>query len=549
MPSKLGVYLCTGCGIGEAVDAAKLAKVATGEYKAPVCRTHAALCGAEGSALIRQDLAAGSVDRIVIGACSSRFKAEVFHFNHGSVLERVNLREHVAWCHTPKDEDTQMLAEDYLRMGIARVQKSEPSEPLSDPVSKAILVIGGGIAGMTAAVESAAAGYSVFLVEKDEELGGRAATSRKQGESLDELIEAALYHPHIRTFCSTEVARIEGQPGNFNVTLATISGEQAIQAGAIVVAAGWKPYDASRLAALGYGLTPDVVTSAELERMAAAGPILRPSNGQPAKSVLFIQCAGSRDPEHLPYCSSACCMQTLTEIGYLRQQDPEAQVYVVYRDMRTPGQYERIYRTVQDHPLNFFTKGDVASVKRWSDGRLAVTVHHTLLGESITVCVDLVVLATGMVPNGSGPDPEPGLSPGSGTAGAAGRLSGFAFRLLPLRDAPHRHLRGRSRARTHGRGAGAHGRHRAPRSKPFNVWKWPPKAAPFIRAAATLRIHPSSCSAAPNASAAPRSAPSARSMRMRRARPSPISTAAGAAASAWAPVPSASFPSRTTRWT
>jgi quinone-modifying oxidoreductase, subunit QmoB len=401
MANKLGVYLCTGCGIGESLDAAKLAKVATAEYKAPVCRTHAALCGVDGSGIISQDLAAGTVDRVVIGACSSRFKAEVFHFNHGSVVERVNLREHVAWCHQPKNEDTQMLAEDYLRMGIARVQKSELPEPLADPVSRAILVIGGGIAGITAAIEAAAAGYRVFLVEKEEELGGRAAASRNHGESLDELIETALYEPRIRTFCSTQVKKIEGQPGDFHVTLAREGGEDTIQAGAIVVASGWKPYDASRLSALGYGLSPDVVTNVELERMAAAGPILRPSNQQPVKSVLFVQCAGSRDPQHLPYCSTACCMQTLTQIGYLRQQDSEAQVYVVYRDMRTPGQYERVYRQVQDHPMNFFTKGEVESVKLWQDGRLAVTARNTLLGEAITVCVDLVVLATGMVPNGT----------------------------------------------------------------------------------------------------------------------------------------------------
>ena len=287
-------------------------------------------------------------------------------------------------------------------------------------------------------------------MEKEEELGGHAAFSRKHGQSLDQLNESALYNPRIKTFTSSTVAKIEGQPGMFDVTLATPGGEQTVRAGAIVVATGWKPYDASQLAHLGYGLSPDVITNVELERMAAAGAIVRPSNQQPVKSVLFLQCAGSRDKDHLPYCSSACCMQTLTEIGYLRQQDPEAQAYVVYHDMRTPGQYERIYREVQDHPLNFFTKGDVTSVKMWNDGRVAVTVDHTLLGESITVCVDLVVLATGMVPNGADPILNLAYRQGAGTADSAGWLPGFALRLLPLRDPPHRHLRRRDGARTHG---------------------------------------------------------------------------------------------------
>jgi len=401
MPGKLAVYVCTGCGIGEALDAAKLAKVAAGESKAAVCRTHPALCGAQGCGLIRQDLEAGAADTIVIAGCSPRFKTEAFNFNHGVVVERVNLREHVAWSHKPQDEDTQMLAEDYLRMGIARALKTEPVEPLQDEISLTLLVVGGGVTGMTAALEAAAAGYQVVLVEKEEELGGRALHSRRQAQAIEELAESALYNPRIRTICLAHVLKIEGQPGMFDVQLATPAGEQTVRAGAVVVATGWKPYDASRLPHLGYGVSPDVITNADLERMAAAGPILRPSSQQPVRSVLFVQCAGSRDKDHLPYCSSACCMGTLNQIGYLRQQDPEALVYVVHKDIRTPGQDERIYRQVQDHPLNFFTKGEVESVKRWSDGTLAVTINNSLLGESITVCVDLVVLATGMVPNGS----------------------------------------------------------------------------------------------------------------------------------------------------
>ncbi len=180
MAGKLGVYICTGCGIGEAVDGEKLAKVATSECKAASCRTHPALCGAEGCAQIRQDLAGGAVDTVVVAACSPRFKTEAFSLNHGTVVERVNLREHVAWCHAPQDENTQMLAEDYLRMGVARARKTEPLEPLADEISRALLVIGGGVTGITAALEAAAAGYSVFLVEKEENLGGAAARCKRQ---------------------------------------------------------------------------------------------------------------------------------------------------------------------------------------------------------------------------------------------------------------------------------------------------------------------------------------------------------------------------------
>ena len=159
MDKKLGVYICGGCGISESVDTAKLAGVATREFKAPVCRVHPFLCGSEGVEAIRQDVAAGAANTLVIAACSPRVKTDAFAVDNAVVPERVNLREQVTWCHKPKDEDTQMLAEDCLRMGITKAQKTEPLEPLSEAISRKLLVVGGGITGITAALEAAEAGY------------------------------------------------------------------------------------------------------------------------------------------------------------------------------------------------------------------------------------------------------------------------------------------------------------------------------------------------------------------------------------------------------
>ncbi len=145
------------------------------EYKIPTTKVHPFLCGTEGVALISADLSSQTIDTPVIAACSSRAKTSAFSFNHGAVVERVNLREQVAWCQKPGDEDTQMLAEDYLRMGIVKAQKSEPLEPLAETISKTILVIGGGVTGINAALGAAKAGYEVVLVEKSDKLGGQAA--------------------------------------------------------------------------------------------------------------------------------------------------------------------------------------------------------------------------------------------------------------------------------------------------------------------------------------------------------------------------------------
>jgi quinone-modifying oxidoreductase, subunit QmoB len=411
MAKRLAVYICSGCSIGETVDTSKLEKVATKECKVPVCRVHPYLCGAEGVQIIRQDLAADStVDAVVIAGCSPRVKTEAFAFDPALVVERVNLREHVAWCQKPGDEDTQMLAEDYLRMGIVRAQKTEPPELLTEPVSKKLLVVGGGITGLTAALEAAAAGYEAVLVEREAQLGGFVSTLKKRFPSsppyaapvtdgVAEKIQSVLYNPKIQVLTSAKILKTEGQPGMFDVTVQTPAGETTVRVGAIVLATGWKPYDASRLSHLGYGLSPNVITNVELEKMAAQGRILRPSDRKLVQDVLFIQCAGSRDNDALPYCSSVCCMATLKHVDYIHEANPDARVYIVYKDIRTPGQYEQFYRIAQDNPLVFLTKGEVARVDRALEGRLGVTVRNTLLGEDLILNVDLVVLATGMVPS------------------------------------------------------------------------------------------------------------------------------------------------------
>ncbi|RLB03319.1 MAG: heterodisulfide reductase subunit A, partial [Deltaproteobacteria bacterium] len=167
--------------------------------------------------------------------------------------------------------------------------------------------------------------------------------------------------------------------------------------GAIVLATGWKPYDASKLEKLGYG-SPNVITNVEMEELAAKGKIVRPSDGKEVKSIAFIQCAGQRDEEHLPYCSGVCCLVSLKQAKYLRAQDPDAKAFIFYKDMRTLGLYENFYKTCQDDEGIFLTKGEVVSVNA-DEGGATVVVEDTLIGEKIEVNVDLVVLATGMVPS------------------------------------------------------------------------------------------------------------------------------------------------------
>lgn len=407
---KIGVYLCEGCGIGEALDLDGLAKVATAEMKAALCRRHRAYCSQEGMQLILQDMEKEGINGVVLAACSPRVLTDVFQFPESVVLERVNLREQVIWGLPAGDEDTQMMAEDYLRMGVVRVQKSQPLEPYQAEVDKGVLVVGGGVAGMTAALEAAKAGYQVTLVEKEQELGGWIARQWKrypihqpyrdlEDVGLEAMVSQVKTHPGIRVLCSTEIRSIQGAPGMFQVTAAGPAGEETFRVGSIVQATGWKPYDPSRLGHLGYGVSPDVVTNVELEERAAKeGKITRPSDQGLPSSVVFIQCAGSRDPKHLPYCSSVCCMVSLKQALYLKEQDPSTAVYIVYKDMRTPGQYEEFYRKLQKQGC-VFIKGEVASVNGDGSGKLLVEVDDVLAGERLSLEGDMVVLATGMVPS------------------------------------------------------------------------------------------------------------------------------------------------------
>ncbi len=411
MDKKLGIYICSGCDIGEAIDVDKLLTVAKEEQKIPICIKHANLCSAEGVELIKKDIKDQGVNSVIIAACSPRVHFDTFSFDPSVYVERVNLREHVAWSHVPKEEDTQMLAEDYVRMGITKAKKANPPKPYIENINKTLLVVGGGISGMTSALEATKAGYKVILVEKAPVLGGwmrrwykqlpqRPPYKELQDVDIDKTINDVKKNPDIKLFTSAEIENISGQPGMFDVSIKQDGKTIVERAGAIVVSTGWKPYDAGKVDGLGFGKYTNVVNNVMMEDIAVQGKgkIKRPSDNKDVKSVLFVQCVGSRDKNHLPYCSSVCCLTSLKQASYVRSSNPDAKVYIVYKDMRTPGQYENFYKDKQADNGVFLTKGDVAGITENPDKSLMVNIKNTLIGDDISIKADMVVLATGMVP-------------------------------------------------------------------------------------------------------------------------------------------------------
>jgi quinone-modifying oxidoreductase subunit QmoB len=466
---KYGVYICTGCGIGDALNVETLVDVAK-EEGIPV-QTHSMFCGKQGLELIRQDIAEKGINTLVIAACSRRVNFDVFRFD-GCIVDRVNLREQVVWSHPRSDypalteEQTddgvhfdrlQMLAEDYLKMGMARVEKIDLPEPyLLDTLSRKILVIGGGVAGLSAALDAANTGYEVTIVEKEASLGGHARHWRKQlpmeqpyedliPPIIDEKTKAVEAHPKISVKTETIVARLAGQPGEYTVTFKKpgekiefdvpypLPDEMKVDEngkeldaeklherfleynkgkldilkldskgelfGAVILAAGWRSDEikGDMFAHLGYGALPDVVTNSQFEEIAANGKIIRPSDGKEAKSVVFVQSPAKDDDRDFDYAGSVTSLVALKQARYVREDYADGKAFIFYQHMRTPGLSENFYKSIQQDEGIFLTKGTVASVSNDNHG-LIVEADDTLLGEKVQVKADLVVLASGMVP-------------------------------------------------------------------------------------------------------------------------------------------------------
>ena len=468
MDKKYGVYICEGCGIGDAIDIKDLCAVPE-EEGLPV-KTHPFLCGKDGLKMIKKDIADGT-NTLVIAACSRRVNYDVFKFD-GCIVDRVNLREQVVWSHPrsefpaltaeQKDDDEHfdkvlMLAEDYIKMGMARVEKIDLPEPhVVESLSKKILVIGGGVTGMSAALDAAKTGYEVTIVEKEAALGGHAVHWRKQlpteapyedliSPVAGSLIQAVEDEDNITVKTETVVARIAGEPGEFVVTLKKPGekiefdvpfplpeemkvdkdgkeldvekqhevylrynkGRKDILSfdpdgemfGAVVLAAGWRPYEPEEgeYAHLGLGELPDVVTNEQFEAIAQKGKIKRPSDNREAHSVVFIQSPGNGSDSDFDYAGSVTSMVALKQATYVREDYEEGKAFVIYQHMRTPGLNENFYKNIQQDPGIFLTKGEAMSVSK-NGGGLVVEADNTLLGDKIKVKADMVVLGTGMIP-------------------------------------------------------------------------------------------------------------------------------------------------------
>jgi len=261
---------------------------------------------------------------------------------------------------------------------------------------------------MTSALEAAKTGSEVILVEKENELGGWAKKMKSQypkAEPFDDLTATGIpeieknvqEHDKIKIFTNSKIDKVSGEPGNFTITIKESDKLSDVKIGSIILATGWKPYDAAKLENFSYGQNPNIITNIQMEEMVSSGKGIVTAEGKTPEKIAFIQCAGSRDENHLPYCSSVCCKVSLKQAKYCRESNPDSKVFVFYKDLRTPGHFEDFYRNAQDDVGTFLTKSEIKSIQPNGEG-VVIEATDTLLGEDIKVEVDMVVLATGMVP-------------------------------------------------------------------------------------------------------------------------------------------------------
>lgn len=408
MQPRIGVYIChCGLNIASTVDVESVAESAGELPGVVVSRHYMYMCSDPGQNLIKEDIAELGLTRVVVASCSPRMHEPTFRgaAEEGGVnayrTEMANIREQCAWVHLDRDQATGKAVE-LVASAVAKAARLEPLEEREVAVVPGAVVIGGGVAGMIAALDVADAGFPVALVERTGALGGRAADLNctfpelePTSDWLQPLIERVKDHPNVTVFLNARVAEVEGYVGNFEVRIAGEE-ETTREAGSIIVATGYDVFDAARKPELGYGQYPGVITTLELEGRLAASDLK--VGGREPQDIVFIKCVGSRDVQlGRPYCSRVCCMVGAKQAQLVKKLLPDARVTVFYTDVRAFGKRgEEFYDETRRAGVTY-RRGTVSEIYR-RDDRVVLRCEDTLLGRALEQEADLVVLAVGMEP-------------------------------------------------------------------------------------------------------------------------------------------------------
>jgi heterodisulfide reductase subunit A len=406
-PPRVGVFVCNcGLNIGGVADVPAIVEYARDVPDVTYAQANLFTCSQDAQAQMMEMIKEHDLNRVVVAACSPSTHAPIFQDMLRSaglnkyLFEMANIRNQCTWVHQQEPILATEKCKDLVNMAVAKARLLTPLEYLTVDVNHKALVIGGGVAGMTAALGLADQGYEVHLVERKDRLGGNALklhTTWRGGlvkPRLDALLRKVLHHEKIHIHYNAIVEGVTGVVGNFTTTLS--SGE-AIDHGIVIIAIGAEPYRPE--GEFLYKQNPNVILALDLDRM-----ILEKNERlKTIQAAAFIQCVGSRSPER-PYCNKVCCAHSVENAIKLKVMNPEMEVFILYRDMRTYGERETLYEKAREMGVVFIRYRRLQPpLVEEEGGRLKITVTDQILGRPVSLHVDLLTLATTIIPHQNAP--------------------------------------------------------------------------------------------------------------------------------------------------
>ncbi len=402
---RIGVFVChCGINIGGVVDVPGVRDYAASLPYVEYVADNLYSCSQDTQDTMTTIINQKKLNRVVVAACTPKTHEPLFQetlINAGLnkyLFEFVNIRNHDSWVHRNNPELATAKAKDLVRMAISKVALMQPLKETDLEINQAAMVIGGGISGMAAALSFARQGYETHLVEKAGQLGGQArkifktAAGEKVGDELNKMVQEIEGNPDIHLHLSSELHKVDGFVGNFESTVTGGGRDTVIKHGVAVIATGGRAFEPQEYE---YGNDSRILTSLELDqKFIRNDPAL-----QQIQTAVFIQCVGSRQPER-PYCSRVCCTHSVDNALELKKRNPSMNVFILYRDIRTYGEREYLYREAREKGVVFVRYG-VENKPRvtLSDGKLTVTVTDHILQTPISIETDLLALASAIVPD------------------------------------------------------------------------------------------------------------------------------------------------------
>jgi heterodisulfide reductase subunit A len=403
---SIGVFVCRcGVNIAGVVDAPAVVEYAAGLPYVDYVTDNLFACSQDTQDGMAKLIREKGLNRIVVAACTPKTHEPLFQetlINAGLnkyLFEMTNIRNQDSWVHKNNPDLATTKAKDLIRMSVAKVALTEPLKEVALPVNQAAMVVGGGISGLAAAKSFADQGYETHLVEQESLLGGQArnifhtARGDMVQEKLEELISAVESDESIHLHLNTRITAVEGFVGNFKSTLSANGKLQDIEHGVVVLATGASPLTPDEY---GFGQDPRIITSLDLDRKF----IENDPGLNNIQSAVFIQCVGSREPGRM-YCSRVCCTHSIENALELKHRNADTNVYIIYRDIRTYGEKEYLYKKAREKGIIFVRYSmDQKPLVAVENGRITVTVADHVLGRSMEISADLVTLATAIIPRG-----------------------------------------------------------------------------------------------------------------------------------------------------